>query len=379
VRSANEEAVRRLIQSGMSLEDRDEGEFTPLMLAAFGGHVEIAAELLKGGANPNAQTSNGTTSLILAALGGHHDCLRTLLLGGADPSLGTKEGHLPLHEAVARGDETSIRLLLEAGADPNVYGVRGRGPLHEAARLGQAEIISVLIAYGADCAARSKDELRWRPWHFAKQAGHGRAVAALGWSETKPHLTEDGLPKLSLGSRVALLLQRPFFRRSQLRVLEGVAVRVLPKREKELIFGRVADALRLIHLHQPRTLERIRKCGLTIWVPGALFSYGAYEAGLRACAISSDYMLAPNRALAEIASIIVHEVVHARTWNVAYETDVFFRARTERISWEAQRDFLASVPETARFVEVADEQSRADPIVWRRTRLGTLRRIVRGA
>ena len=322
--------------------------------------------LLRAGANPDAQTSNGTTSLILAIHAGHYGCVRALIEFGAAPSLGTHDQHRPLHEAVAKGHEATVRLLLRGGADPEVYTSRGRTPLHEAARLGHARSVEALLEYGASRESRSRDELQWTAWHFAKQAGQGPTLAALRgaggdcprWSPPREPAVRD------VKSWLGEIIQRPFFLRSELRQIAGLRVRVRPVNERELIFCRVSEALELIRTHQARAIERMRRCETTIWIPGWLPSFGAYEPGLRACVLSSDYVLASNRSEAEIAGVIVHESVHARTLARVYQTDPFFRARSERLCCEMERDFLARVPGALDLAQSADKQSRLDPIVW---------------
>src|SRR6266511_3614180 len=370
-RLGNEQYVRELIHDGAALEDREEGQFTPLMLAAYYGHDVIVETLLSEGADPNAQTSKGADLLILAIHSGHHECLRALLSGRADPSVGTDEGHLPLHEAVARGDEISIRLLLRAGADPNVYGGRGRTPLHESARTGHAGIARALLEHGANHAARSRDDLQWTPWYFAKQAGHGPVLAELrrvGGASSAP------LSGVSLNARVRSRLANPilspFFRRSELCLVAGLNVRIRSATEKELIILRVSEAIGLIQTHQPRVIDRMRRSGITVWIPSWLpGSLGAYYVDVRSCAISSEYILAPDRAAAESAGVIVHEAVHARTWTPASETEAFVRGRTERLSCEAQRDFLAKIPGASELARAVGELCRVDPIVWSRRAL----------
>jgi len=54
--------------------------YTPLMLSAKNGHVDVVNILLNSGANVNTQASDGKTALFLAAENGHIDVVRRLLM-----------------------------------------------------------------------------------------------------------------------------------------------------------------------------------------------------------------------------------------------------------------------------------------------------------
>jgi hypothetical protein len=362
--SGNLENTRRLVSSGASLEARNAEGFTPLMLAAFHGHTPVLKLLLGGGADPAAHTRNGTTSLMLAVHAGRHDCLATLLEAGADVNAGTIEGHVPLHEAVARGDVRSTRLLLHWGAKPDVYNSRGRTPLHEAARSGYPDVVQLLLEYGANFAARSRDDLTWSAWEFAKQGGHGSVLGKLTSKGAALPRRANPPARASMRSRLADVLERPFFLRSAIRMLYDVQIRVSASRELEATYIRLGSAMDLIHANDKRIIERMRQCGIAIWVPGRLSHNASYEAGLRVCLLSSEYVLDGTTWPAAIAGAIVHEITHARTWSPLYERDVLFRARTERLCLEAQRDFLKRVPGALRLADAAGERSRSDPIIW---------------
>ena len=72
------------------------GGGTPLMRAAFAGHVEAAALLIKSGAQVDAQNNEGSTALLMAAFFGHPEMVKLLLEKGADVKLKNNKGEAAL-------------------------------------------------------------------------------------------------------------------------------------------------------------------------------------------------------------------------------------------------------------------------------------------
>ena len=93
---------------------------TPLHQAAADGDVLLSDELLKNGANPNAQDDNGWTPLHFAAQAVCAPVAELLIKSGAKTELRDSFGNSPLWRAVfsSREDGSVIILLLAAGADP---------------------------------------------------------------------------------------------------------------------------------------------------------------------------------------------------------------------------------------------------------------------
>jgi hypothetical protein len=110
------QAVRTMLDQGMSVEERDGIGRTPLILAAWEGHLEVVRFLLDRGADINAQYGPGITALIRAAWLGRTEVVRLLLERGARCCDVTGDGRTPLQVAQESGHGAIVRLLLQAEA-----------------------------------------------------------------------------------------------------------------------------------------------------------------------------------------------------------------------------------------------------------------------
>jgi ankyrin repeat protein len=110
--------------------------------------VELARELLRQGADPNAFHGNehGPMSALFGAAGVLHDSLLTqvLLEGGADPNAEPQFGDA-LYHSVEAEDAACTRLLLDHGARPD-----GANALMHALDYDRLERVRLLLDAGAD-------------------------------------------------------------------------------------------------------------------------------------------------------------------------------------------------------------------------------------
>ncbi len=121
-RSGDVQLSALLIQAKAGLKGTTRiGAYTPLHLAAEGGHAPVVVALLKAGAAPAVTTTTGVTALHLAALAGSSDAVGALLDHGANVNVREPDwGHTPLMFAAARGRADAARLLIKRGADVSV-------------------------------------------------------------------------------------------------------------------------------------------------------------------------------------------------------------------------------------------------------------------
>jgi ankyrin repeat protein len=122
--------------------------FQPLGLAAFFGQLEVADYLIRAGAPINAASKNEMKAMPLhsAVAGDHFQIVSLLLENGADPNVIQNHKLTPLHLAAYNGNVPMIQLLLFNGADLSVTDDEGRKPLDIAVDRGFTSAVQLLKA-----------------------------------------------------------------------------------------------------------------------------------------------------------------------------------------------------------------------------------------
>jgi uncharacterized protein len=121
-REGNVETLKEMIRKGANLNAEAEGGGTALMAASVHCKARIVSILLRAGANVNYQTSiGGETALHWARDGGCLEVIKVLINAGANPNIkDTGFGWTPLMWAANDGDINSVKLLLQNGSNPNI-------------------------------------------------------------------------------------------------------------------------------------------------------------------------------------------------------------------------------------------------------------------
>jgi len=210
------ECVKHLAVGGADLDLEDPDRMTPLNLALFNLHFEVAAELIKAGADVDKWDLYGRSPVYMAAdvstlpMKGNGamavipsedsitalDVARMLLEKGANPNIQLKrrppyrdvpqdrggdtilaQGATPLLRAARAGDAPFVELLLKHGALVDLPSKEGVTPLMAAAGVeygtrvtrgrnrtedGVLKTMQLLVAAGADVNARSVTDARRR-------------------------------------------------------------------------------------------------------------------------------------------------------------------------------------------------------------------------
>jgi hypothetical protein len=144
--------------------------------AALAGEAELAAVLIRSGADPDAKEAEGHTPLYRASTG---DTARVLLAAGAavDVTSGPTRG-TPLHQAARRGDVQVAQALLDHGATIDARDAKQQTPLRRAVNCRQVQIVRLLVRHGAD--PHVPDRRGVTPLDVARTAEMKQALADAG-------------------------------------------------------------------------------------------------------------------------------------------------------------------------------------------------------
>jgi hypothetical protein len=130
---------------------RDQDMWTPLHWAAQDGMLRLTVRLLGLGASANAADVCGATPLMIAAYNGHVGIVEALC---NDRSTDVRQGNgflnTACHYAAQRGQAACIEVLVGRGALVDVADKHGDSPLAWAARKGHLEAVHKLLELGAD-------------------------------------------------------------------------------------------------------------------------------------------------------------------------------------------------------------------------------------
>jgi ankyrin repeat protein len=184
IRKGEAGLVRALLASDPTLAGvRNAEGATPALWAAYTRHPELAPTVLAGrdpdffeacalGNRERASallerdpklaegySADGFTPLGLAVFFGHEEIARQLVAAGADVNRPSRNAIrvAPLHSAVESGSLALLNLLLENGARPDAVEFLEATPLHSAAARGSREMVERLLAAGADPRRNTKE------------------------------------------------------------------------------------------------------------------------------------------------------------------------------------------------------------------------------
>jgi len=154
--------IKELLDGGVDVNMRGLDKNTPIMEAAYGGHLETVKLLLDHGADLSAKKNDGAdpmglthskevielfknVSLLVDAAGkGDVPALKGLIDKGTPLNGLDKFGHSALTEASYLGKTDVVKLLLEKGANPNIKKSDGESPLSLATGQKHDDIVKLL-------------------------------------------------------------------------------------------------------------------------------------------------------------------------------------------------------------------------------------------
>lgn len=148
------EIAAQLIRAGADVNQADAIHDTPYLVAGAEGRLEILRMTLRNGADVRSVNRYRGTALIPAAEHGHVEVVRELLKAGVDPNHVNRLGWTALHEAIVLSDggpahQQVVRDLIKGGADVNLPDGQGTRPLSLARQRNQQATAAILEQAGA--------------------------------------------------------------------------------------------------------------------------------------------------------------------------------------------------------------------------------------
>jgi ankyrin repeat protein len=122
--------------STTDLKQTIQNRTTPLMHAARLGEYDIAAELIRYGAELNVTNNDGNNALWLACFSNNLPLINLLIESGVNPDNQNENGTTCLMYASSAGKTDVVTLLLKAGANTKLTLVDGYTALDVAGNVG---------------------------------------------------------------------------------------------------------------------------------------------------------------------------------------------------------------------------------------------------
>ena len=155
--------IRQLIRAGADPNAQGEQGVTVLQWALLHRSADGLEDLLEGGADPSRADSSGETVVHYAAKANDPRYLDILLAHQADPNTpNTVTGATPLVSALMGQREAQFRKLLAAGASVRLADRFGNTALHMAAKINAYERVLDLLHAGADPLARNRQGMTFQ-------------------------------------------------------------------------------------------------------------------------------------------------------------------------------------------------------------------------
>ena len=161
------EAVKQYLDAGGDVNAKNKVTTTPLYWAAHDGQKEIVELLIANGADVNLRSgmvvktkdgsdgeqmvqkiANDRTPLDMAIFREHNEIAELLIAKGADVNARDDDGFTPLHIAAYEGHKEIAELLIAEGADVNAKDDDGDTPLDYAHRRVYTEVAALLRKHG---------------------------------------------------------------------------------------------------------------------------------------------------------------------------------------------------------------------------------------
>jgi uncharacterized protein len=178
-----------LINSGVSVDEKNNSGETALLLAVKHDKTAIAKSLMAAGASINALAKNKDTPWLLAGASGRTEIIQEMIPLGPDLSIRNHYGGNALIPACERGHVETIKLLLTTAIDVNHVNNLGWTCLLEIVILGNGgprhvEAARLVLDAGANPNLADKDDVS--PLAHARAKGQAEVAALIEKAGGKP-------------------------------------------------------------------------------------------------------------------------------------------------------------------------------------------------
>lgn len=170
--------AKRLIELGCDINKPQHQGNTPLMTAAYHGHLDVALLLMKQeGVDLHKQGHQGKSAIFYAAQAGHTAIVGNLYAKGALLEDKNHLGRTPLVIASEEGKPDTVRTLLDLNASLHSLTHAKETPLFLASAKGHQAVVHLLLKRGA--APLQPDEHGMIPLVVAAREGHLKCIQEL--------------------------------------------------------------------------------------------------------------------------------------------------------------------------------------------------------
>ena len=157
--SNNFSMVRKCVEEGCDINQVDEEENTPILLASSHGDLEIFKYLIEHNAKLDVKDSHGNSPLhlIISESQPHAFIDYILSVPNIDINETNYDSETPLHVACKNGYDYAVQKLVEMGANLNSYDKDVQTPLFVACKNNKLNIAKMLIESGCNLHNYSSD------------------------------------------------------------------------------------------------------------------------------------------------------------------------------------------------------------------------------
>lgn len=148
------EEVKKAIDTGVDINQKNNNGFTPLLIAVKEYNLEIVKYLVSQGADFKLKNNDGFDALIIATHGNFKNIFEYLLSQGADiTTTDPRNKRQPIHIASKAGYLGILEVILNKGVDVNQETINKEMPLHLAVQSLYLPTVKYLIERGANINA----------------------------------------------------------------------------------------------------------------------------------------------------------------------------------------------------------------------------------